>query len=276
MVVIGTYLHGDISHLKKLANKPHPFNYDLHLKMLPASQNNEEVLICLHGMGSDHQLADIMRDNPAIPYNVIGFNFPDYGDQYSSQNMLQTTFGTIQELLPFFYVLKLCVIDAGIEKIHLYGFSSGGGALVNALSVLNTDRYDHVLVRLGIGTNEKKLLLDSVQKGSVILEVPLRSFDELADLFNEEHFRPLAQRAMANGMTPIENLKNLHSLSLNIFVYFSDPDESLGNRDDKIYIRRLRDANRDGKTTAIIGKSKGHLAYHGQLWKEYNLLKQKK
>lgn len=251
-----------------VANVRNPFAYDLHLRMLPGASRDEDALICLHGMGGDHTLAEVMKSNPAIPYHIVAFNFPDYGRQSASRNLLKSSFGTIEELLPALYAWRTC-LDGGADKVHLYGFSAGGGAVVNALAILTGTRYDADLKRIGIGKGQKRRMLESVRNGSVILEAPLKSFDEIADAFGGMDMQMLARKARENGMKPIDNLCRLESLSLDCFVYFTQPDESLGNRDDLEYLRRLRLANRNGRTIAILGKSKGHTDYHSELWEAY-------
>lgn len=253
---------------KLVAQTKNLFTHDLHLQALPGASQDEEIVICFHGMGSDYNLAKAIKSNPAIPYHVVSFNFPDYGSRYAQANLLKTTFGTIDELLPALYVLKRFVIDGSINTVHLYGFSAGGGALVNVLAVLTGRRYDVELKKAGIEEMHKKQMLDAVQNGSVILEVPLKSFDEVADLYGNEQMHALAQSARANGMTPIDNLSLLQPLSLRCFVYFTKPDAALGNRDDQKFIQGLRQANSRGHTTAIIG-SGGHTDYHAELWNAY-------
>lgn len=246
---------------------PNPFFYDLRMTVLPAAKTNADLLICMHGMGGDYQLAEVMRNNPAIPYHIVTFNFPDHG--LHSGNMTKTSFGSIDELLPAFYVMKRCVLGCQAEKVHLYGFSAGGGAIVNAMAVLNSSKWDSDLEKFGIGSLEKQQILKAIQNGSVILEVPLKSFDEIADQFGDANYRNLAQRADKNDMVPLKNLKQLDGLSLNFFVYFANPDEALGNRDDKAFIGHLQNVNKLGKTVAIIGKTAGHTTYHPELWEAY-------
>lgn len=252
-----------------VTTSPNPFRYDLHMKMLPSAKQDTEVLICMHGMGSDYHLSEVMQSNPVIPYHIIAFNFPDHGLHYASKGMVKTSFGTIEEVLPALYVWKKCIVDGGADKVHLYGFSAGGGAIVNALAVLNSNRYDATLKSIGIGLSEKQQILESIQKGSVVLEVPLKSFDEIADLFDEQEMRALARRARQNGMVPIKNLSQLQGLSLHCFVYFACPDEALSNRDDKEFIQRLRHVNKEGQTIAITSKTGGHTSYHSELWNAY-------
>lgn len=244
-----------------------PFNYDLQLKILPDKNQEAELLICMHGMGSDSSLCNIIRSNPVIPYHIVAFNFPDYGLRFRESQ--KTTFGTFDEIAPALFVLKKTIIDGGVDRVHLYGFSAGGGAIVNMLSALNSNRYDQSLHKFGIDKAEKQIILQAIQQGSVILEVPLKSFDEIADFSLSREIQMLAERAKDNGMTPIENIKELSGLSLNVFVYFAYPDEALSNRDDAEFIKRLQTANKNGQTVAIMGKNAGHLTLHRELWEAY-------
>lgn len=68
-----------------------------------------------------------------------------------------------------------------------------------------------------------------------------------------------------NKMEPIEVLKHLKELSMNIVVHFQQPDEILSNRDDDLYIERLKKCNTGGKTTVIIGEKEGHSLPHASL-----------
>ncbi len=49
-----------------------------------------------------------------------------------------------------------------------------------------------------------------------------------------------------------------------------DPDEIISNRDDEIYIARLKQANSSGTTVVIIGNDGGHLGPHWTLWQVYS------
>ncbi len=245
-----------------------PFHYDLQVKILPAVKVDEELFICMHGMGSDSTLSGIMRANPVIPYHIVAFNFPDHGSRY--KDSIKTTFGTFDEIAPALFVLKKCVVEGKADKIHLYGFSAGGGAIINLLAVLNGNRYDKHLQNLGLAHAEKQKILQSIQNGSVILEVPLKSFDEIADTFGSPEMGMLAQRARKNGMVPIENIKELQGLSVNCFLYFAYRDSALGNRDDAEFIKRWQNTNGNGHTVAIIGKNADHTTYHPELWNAFD------
>jgi hypothetical protein len=244
----------------------HPFGYDLRLCSIPGT--NSRTMICFHGMGGNYQIAQILKNLDLIDATVVGFNFPDHDLQ--EEDLPRATFGTIAELLPAFYVLKSYILDQGLESIDLYGFSAGGGALINLIAILNTSEYDIHLQRMGIGSQEKKTLLNAIQKGIVILDAPLKSIEEIIDLRGTSPgLNKLAQNYQANHLRPIDSLKRLEGLSLNIMVYFQNPDEILFNRDDDLFIERLKKANAQGITSVIIGQDGSHNDIHLSLWHFY-------
>lgn len=100
-----------------------PFNYDLQLKVLPSKNKDAEVMICMHGMGGDSSLCNVIRSNPIIPYQIIAFNFPDYGMRY--RDISKITFGTFDEIAPALFVLKKTIIDGGVDKVTCMDFPQG-------------------------------------------------------------------------------------------------------------------------------------------------------
>ena len=69
-------------------------------------------------------------------------------------------------------------------------------------------------------------------------------------------------------MRPIDSILKLQGLHLTIFLHFQNPDEMIGNRDDNLYIERLRTVNK-GATLVTVGNDSGHCCYHPLLWKNY-------
>lgn len=248
-----------------LIGENHPFNYDLHLTNLESA--GPRTVVCFHGMSGDYKIAHYIKASTQTEDHLISFNFPDHGFKQETGDASQTVFGTIQEILPAIYVLKNCIIDEGREEVSLYGFSAGGGAVINTLAVLNSSLYDPHLKKIGVTPDDRRHILKVLQKGQIILDTPLKSVREIiayrglsADLELVE------QRYRANKMEPIDALKNLDNLSLNIVVHFQAVDEVLSNRDDKLFIERLEMYNRKGETRVILGYDKGHSIPHPTLW----------
>ena len=242
------------------------FNYDLMVTKNPGP--GEKTMICLHGSGGNYKIAETLRSIEQIKSTLISFNFPDHDIAFRSPEAV--TFGTIDELLPALYVIKQSVIDDGLDAIDLYGFSAGGGAAVNLIGVLNTSEYDENLKQIGIGPEEKQQMLKAIQNGVLILDTPLKSIQEIIDFRGTTpHLEYVADKYKKNGFIPLDSLSKLSGLSLNILIHFQQPDEILFNRDDQLYIDRLKEVNKLGKTTVILGSDGGHMAPHTSLWKQY-------
>ena len=73
-------------------------------------------------------------------------------------------------------------------------------------------------------------------------------------------------------MNPIDNLLLLSGLKLNFLLHFQNPDEVLSNRDDELFVERLRSVNA-GNTKVITGFDKGHAGRHTVLWDYYKRIK---
>ncbi len=247
-----------------------PFTYNLNVQLIKGRSESEKVLLLLHGMGSDHRIADIMKSYDSIPAHLISFDFPDAAVNERQYDPRKTTFGSIQEILPVLYLLKKLVVEGGLTSIDLFGFSAGGGAVINTIAVLNTDRYEAQLQNLGIGKMEKRSILNALQNGVILLDVPLKSIQEIIETRGRDaSLDIIGSHYRANGFEPIDALRDWKGVSMRVIVYFEVPDESLSNRDDDLYIQRLKSCNTKGTVQAIKGSNGGHASYHTPLWKAY-------
>lgn len=258
--------------LKSLLQAKAPFSYDLGVTIIPSRQKDAGVMICCHGYGANKQIAQSVAQSNAITDHIIGFNFPDYECINKGYDPLMSSFGTIQELLPLFYLMKKCVIDGHLDVLNLYGFSAGGAAVINAIAVLNKSTYDADLAKIGIDPEQKKKIVAAVQKGIIILDCPLKSMEEIMAVRGKSpEFEIIAKRYVENNMRPIDAITNLNSL--HILLHFQKPDEVLSNRDDEIFIEKLKKANNKGITQIVIGSEGGHNTFHASLWKAYKNFK---
>ncbi len=247
--------------------KTHPFSYDLGMKIISGKKAEADITICCHGYGGDNRIIDALHSHNVTSDYLVGFNFPDYN--LRSHNYTQSSFGTIAEILPLLYVIKRWTIDAKTDVINLYGFSAGGGAVINALAVLNTTTYDADLATIGITQDHKRQMLNAIQNGRIVLDCPLKSMDEIIALRGTTpELALLAENYARNNMRPIDVVSLLEGLTLRIFLYFETPDEIIGNRDDALFSERLRVANK-GFTCVIFGSEGGHNSSHKSLWELY-------
>jgi len=84
-----------LPHLKK----PHPFSYDLGIKIHPKN-SDAGVMICVHGYGSSNRVADVVHSFKNVPDHIIGLNLPDHNIIPGSYDVHKSSFGTINEILP--------------------------------------------------------------------------------------------------------------------------------------------------------------------------------
>jgi len=248
-----------------------PFPYNLDIKVIPTTSGNTDVTICCHGYGHNNQIVDVVKSFNVIPGTLIGFNFPDYTITPAVDHT-KAAYGTIKEILPLLYILKRCIHDLQLTKINLYGFSAGGGAIINALAALHNNRFDTELKEIDITNDVKKEIMTALEHGIIILDCPLKSWNEIyKTTIPAREFKILATVATKNSMNPLEALSSLSGLTLNILLHFQKPDQILGNRDDTLFIERLKKAN-TGLTKVVIGFDGGHNSMHRTLWNAYRKL----
>lgn len=260
------------SELQNLLKESHPFSYDLGIKVMPGKQTNSGVTICCHGYGSSCNIGEVVHSFKAIPDHLVSFNFPDYDCIRRKLTVHQTVFGSPDELMPILFLLKRLVIDGGVEQVSLYGFSAGGGAIVNILATLNQTMRDELLKKIGIDAEGKKKIIAALQKGMIILDCPLKSMDEIGDFRPGSDMDILSKRYRDNNMRPIDSIRLLKGLNVTILVHFQNPDEMIGNKDDAEFVERLT-AHNTGKTYSVIASEGGHNTYHKSLWNEYKKIR---
>lgn len=251
----------------KLAKPIFPYNLDIQI--FESKKNDADVLIACHGYGHSNKLGNVLASINVITDHIVSFNFPDFDCIKKQTEVSKSVFGTIDEILPLLYLLKLCVIDAQTDRVNLYGFSAGGGAIINALSILNQSTHDESLKAIGIQPEHKKKILSALQNGYIILDSPLKSMEEIIELRGaSDDLVMMAARYAKNNMRPIDAINNLKGLTLKILLHFQNPDEITGNRDDQLFFERLKKTN-SGITQLVMGNDGGHTAYHASLWRAY-------
>jgi len=272
-VVFISYSNGQTT--VSMIPKNHPFSYNLGVKIIPSKTQQEEIkeiTICCHGYGHNNTIVDCVDAAHVIPRPLVGFNFRDYNITEKTDHH-KSKYGTIDEILPLLYLIKYYACNKKIPIINLYGFSAGGGAVINALAVLNKYSYKDQLEHIGISQDDTKQILTALQRGDIILECPLKSMEEIMALRGSSpEFKIMSARYKKNNMNPIDSLNLLSGLTLHVILHFQKPDDILSNRDDNLFIERLQKANK-GKTTVSFGTGGGHNTYHPNLWENYKKVK---
>lgn len=209
-----------------------------------------DIMLCLHGFGMDKRIASKVSKAGLTKEHVVSFNFPDHGETIYSSHPDDLRIGTLDELRPVIERLHTYVSEFGVEKLHLYGFSLGGGAAINVLAILKTHRFCE---ELGLTASEMDAIVAALEKGSIILCCPLKSIEEMideVDPFNP-FLREKAELFQQNDFCPIDSLHKLRTSAFNILLCFANPDYIVSNRDDALFIERLQHANSKGVTLCV-------------------------
>ena len=248
------------------------FGYSPDFELLPTkSPEGDLITISAHGYGANKKTGKNVAQFAPLSGHVLTFNLPDHDYRPGNQHNLRH--GSIDEVLPLAYAAKLA-IAAGAKRINLYGFSAGGGAVINLLSMLNASKYDSELAEIGISKKDKAALLAAIEQGMVLLDVPLKSVEEIINGRGEsKELLLFAQKYKENNLRPIDSLAGLQGLKLKVLLYFENPDNILYNRDDAEFIKRLEAANSLGTTHVVFGTNGGHSSWHKELWDEYKQIK---
>jgi len=247
--------------------REHPFLYDLHITKI--ERDPSHAMICFHGLGGDYQIINHVYTYAKTNATLVSFNFPDHSIRVGFFDPAATHFGTKDELLPALYTLRRLVIEEKFSKISLYGFSAGGGAAINVLTILYDEFYADYLADIGISKKERKKILTALERGEILLDTPLKSLREVLDFHQGVEGLPLvAARYAANHLEPIDNIEKLQGISLHFIVNFQVPDEILSNRDDALYLSRLKTLEPKCHITYVI-EGEGHGLPHPSLWHCY-------
>lgn len=225
-----------------------------------------EITICCHGYGQDNSIVSYVAQQKALNSTcLVGFNFPDHTIN-THKNHANCAYGTLYEILPLLNIINYYTHHNKGCKINLYGFSAGAGAIINTLAILNQKTDKCALESISICEHDISDMLDAIERGSIILDCPLRSVDEIIAFRGEtSELKIMAEHYNKNHLNPINSLSDLSGLSLNIILYFQKSDDVLGNRDEQLFIDRLRQANK-GQTKIIIGTTGTHNGTHDALW----------
>ncbi|MCH9633047.1 MAG: hypothetical protein S4CHLAM6_13980 [Chlamydiae bacterium] len=244
------------------------FKHDLDIKYSEGTKPT--TLLCCHGFGGNSQTV-IDRVRSATRDCLISFNSIDHGFSHETGDDNKTMMATHLEVMPLLYVLKKSLSEKRLSRISLYGHALGGANIIQALSILNTNEQDPLLEKYGIGADDKIKMLEAIKKGWVVLDVPFKSIEEIIDLRGPSETLLMYQKRAAenNIQSPIETLKKLKGLNLNILVFFDTNNEQMSNRDDSLFFKNIVDANSLGTNILISSDNGGHDAPHPSLWKFY-------
>jgi hypothetical protein len=131
-----------------------------------APEDAREAVVVIHGFGGNKNDA-LFFTSPDTSACYVRFNFSDV-----RLRLWRTSLGQLPDVLQAAYVVKACH-DAGFEKISLWAMSRGGAVAKNLCWALANNHYNDAFEKIGITAGDKIKILEKIQKGCLILNVPL-------------------------------------------------------------------------------------------------------
>lgn len=266
----------EYSSLQQTLNTHMPrMSYPINIKTFKGKTSNEDILVCCHGYASNNSIGQIIHDSNVTSSHIVSFNFPDFDIHERGFNRSTVCYGSPYEILPALVLLKTIIIDGGADNVSLYGFSAGGGAVINIIATLNTSKFDPFLEEWGIYPCDKPRILKALSKGIILLDAPLKSREEIIEVNGgcDQDFDYLTTRYRLNDMRPIDSLSAFDNTAMNVVVFFQNPDTSLTNRDDALFGEKLKKYNSAGRNIITSADEGGHCGFHTSLWKAYQQLR---
>lgn len=144
-------------------------DYDPNIRFVNGNpKQNSPIAVFFHGYGANRKQVGSEIRVKVLPEGmpVATFDFPD------TQSLPATNFGE-QDGLLVCYVLHTLNKLYQPSKFHLQALSRGCAAAGNAIKMLSEDRYKPLLAKVGINDGARKDLLTKINKGSLVLNVPL-------------------------------------------------------------------------------------------------------
>ena len=252
------------------------FNYNLTIEhIIDNSQNvqtnHKRPTLFFHGWGDTKNCAKLLKAFcEVLPGDVITFNFHDRG--VIIPKVWHSNLGQLPDVLPALYVLKWAKDNLKLDEIDLFGYSRGGAVALNMISVLNdkTGKYDKEFIRLDISAQDRKEMLNMIQRGCITLNCPLTNVNVSANY----RFKELAPnilkafsklgRYQIDGIQAIESAQKFDGLKLNILLHFQYNDTIVSNENEAELYNRLAQHNPD-TTYVVLGNNGGHLHTHAAL-----------
>lgn len=241
--------------------------YNPAIRVYPSDtivHNNTEVTLYAHGLGEYPQaiLPFFQLNSYVMPGTIVSFNFPDIIDGTFRPNLKKVNLAQGGDIRALILMLKL-LDECGLETIHLFGTSRGGGTVLNALSRMCTyDRYASFFSQLDMSQEQVERIVAKIHKGTIVLNCPLTDsrasayywFKEWAHWILETFVYKLVEHRLSEDQG-IESAALIRDHNFNILVHFQHHDQVVGNSADATFYKTIMGPN----TYLVLGNDGGHL-----------------
>ncbi|MGB8467961.1 MAG: hypothetical protein WCE21_03065 [Candidatus Babeliales bacterium] len=242
------------------------FGYQLRLEYIQMkdSARSAHTTLYFHGWGDTKNSARLIKKyRSIIKENLVTFNFSDARPILGKLG--QSSFGQLPDVFPALYALNYTIDTLGLESIDLFGVSRGCAVIVNLLALLNDNHlfaaHTKQLTAIGIGHKERQKLLAAIQRGTIILDTPLRS---MALTPFPQWIAQTFTRYDNRLWQPENTVTLLKGLQVTTIVHFQHRDFIVSNKQEADFFYALAQLNPQ-TTYLVMGNDGGHAHSHRAL-----------
>lgn len=243
------------------------FGYNPAIRVYPSDcivQNPQEVTLYAHGYGEYQQAAlpFFQLNSHLLPGTVVSFNFPDVVDHSFMPNLTKSNVAQTGDIKALSLMLKL-LDTCGVETIHLFGTSRGGGTVMNTLGRLCTyEKHAAFFAELEISQDQAERILTKIHNGTIILNCAFIDSRASAYYWFKEWSNWVLETFVYQWVThrlnedqAILSAEIVKEKNFTILVHFEHNDTVVGNSKDAEFYSMLAGTN----TYLVLGNDGGHL-----------------
>ncbi len=258
---------------KEIAHQQKLFGYNLEIEYQDGCGHRYHktpgrAILYLHPWGfigvPHKRSSDLLRYYNVLPGDVITFNFPDAGWRLPFP-FVYSSFGQLSDVLPAIYTLAYAYDHFHIRAIDIFGYSRGGAVAINMIAVLNDKAgiYDEKLAALGIDGEKREKLLETIKKGSLVLNCPLVDTNATLTMYSAfiRTFFSRVTQYKVDGLQALQSARSLADLAMPVLLHFQYHDRRVFNiKDGELYCI-FKHSNPDA-TFLVLGNDGGHVHTH--------------
>ena len=243
------------------------FGYNPAIRVYPSDsivENPQEVTLYAHGYGEYQQavLPFFQLNSHLLPGTVVSFNFPDVVDHSFMPNLTKSNVAQTGDIKALSLMLKL-LDECGVEAIHLFGTSRGGGTVMNTLGRLCTyEKHAAFFAELEISQDQAEQILTRIHNGTIILNcafIDSRAsayywFKEWSNWVLETFVYQWVAHRLSEDQAII-SAEVIREKNFTLLVHFEHNDTVVGNSKDAEFYTMLAGTN----TYLVLGNDGGHL-----------------
>ena len=241
--------------------------YNPAIRVYPSDtivENANEITLYAHGYGEYQQavLPFFQLNSHLLPGTLVSFNFPDVVEHSFIPNFTKSNVAQTGDIKALSLMLKL-LDECGLETIHLFGTSRGGGTVMNTLGRLCTyEKHADFFAKLELSKEQAERILAKIKRGTIVLNCPFIDsrasayywFKEWTNWVLKTFIYQWTEHRLHEDQA-ILSAELIKDREFTILVHFEYNDTVVGNSKDAAFYKTIVGPN----TYLVLGNDGGHL-----------------